>query len=93
MNCCKLIQFAKYVKENKNLSQTNHEQKEGYLSKLMRLDNDYFLTVMWTEAALGHLCFCGLEIVFLDCGILQYCMLRDLKCPAICLFSKCVEST
>lgn len=63
------------------------------MSKLMRFDNDYFFTLMWAEKASRHLCLCALEIVFLDCDLLQYCMLRDLKCPAICLFSKCVEST
>lgn len=41
----------------------------------------------------GHLCLCGLEIAFLDCDLLQYSVLRAVKCQAICLFSKCVEST
>lgn len=77
------------MKEKNILSQTNYEQKERYLSKLMRFDNVYFLTVMQAVKALGHLCLCGLDIVFLGGDLL----LRDLKRPAICLFSKCVEST
>lgn len=55
-----------------------------------RFNNDYFLTVMWAEIASGNLCLCGLEILFLDCYLLQYSTLTDLKCPAICVFQMCV---